>query len=45
MPRRLTGKTTGAYGSENADMSSVKHVRIMFAENLRFPTAGQSASG
>ena len=26
-------------------MSSEKHVRTMFAENLRFPTEGQSASG
>ena len=26
-------------------MSSVKHVRTVFAVNLRFPTPGQSASG
>jgi hypothetical protein len=31
--------------SENAGMSSVKHVRTVFAESLRFPTPGQSASG
>ena len=30
---------------ENAGMSSVKHVRTMFTERLRFPTEGQSASG
>ena len=45
MRRRPTGRLTGAYGSENAGMSSEKHVRTMFAENLRFPTEGQSASG
>jgi hypothetical protein len=31
--------------SENAGMSSVKHVRTVFAVCLRFPTEGQSASG
>ena len=31
--------------SENAGMSSVKYVRTIFPENLRFPTEGQSASG
>ena len=35
----------GVAGSENAGMSSVKHVRTMFAVSLRFPTEGQSASG
>jgi hypothetical protein len=35
----------GAGRSENAGMSSEKHVRTMFAESLRFPTEGQSASG
>jgi hypothetical protein len=35
----------GATRSENAGMSSVKHVRTMFAERLRVPTEGQSASG
>ena len=42
---RSTERTAGANGSENADMSSVKHVRTVFAVNLRFPTLGQSASG
>jgi hypothetical protein len=45
MRRRLTVRTAGAYGSENAGMSSVKHVRIMFAVSLRFPTEGCSTSG
>ena len=43
--RRSTVRTAGAGGSENADMSSVKHVRTVFTEYLRFPTPGQSASG
>ncbi len=43
--RRQTGRFVGAPGSENAGMSSVKHVRTMFAEDLRFPTEGQSTSG
>ena len=38
-------RSVGLCGSENAGMSSEKHVRTMFAENLRFPTEGQSASG
>ena len=42
---RMTGKTAGASRSENAGMSSVKYVRTVFAVSLRFPTAGQSASG
>ena len=42
---RLTVRTAVAYRSENAGMSSEKHVRTMFAESLRFPTEGQSASG
>ncbi len=37
---RLTEKTAVAYRSENAGMSSVKHVRNMFPVNLRFPTEG-----
>ena len=37
--------SVGACGSENAGMSSEKHVRTMFVEDLRFPTEGQSASG
>ena len=31
--------------SEDAGMSSEKHVRTMFAVSLRVPTQGQSASG
>ena len=42
---RSTVRTAGADRSENAGMSSVKHVRTVFAVSLRFPTAGQSASG
>ena len=37
---RLTVRTAVAYRSENAGMSSVKHVRNMFPVNLRFPTEG-----
>ena len=37
---RLTGRTAAADRSENAGMSSVKHVRNMFPVNLRFPTEG-----
>ena len=43
--RRVTEKTPGACRRENAGMSSEKHVRTVFAVNLRFPTEGQSASG
>ncbi len=43
--RRYTVRSAGAGGSENAGMSSVKHVRTVFTESLRFPTPGQSASG
>ena len=42
---RSTVRTAGAGRSENAGMSSVKHVRTMFVENPRFPTSSQSASG
>jgi hypothetical protein len=37
---RLTGRTAAADRSENAGMSSEKHVRNMFPVNLRFPTEG-----
>jgi hypothetical protein len=40
-----SARSVGACRSENAGMSSVKHVRTMFVEDLRFPTEGQSASG
>ncbi len=41
----VLARDVGADRSENAGMSSEKHVRTMFAESLRFPTEGQSASG
>ena len=41
----IPARRGGATRSENAGMSSVKHVRTMFAERLRVPTEGQSASG
>ena len=37
---RSIERTAVAYRSENAGMSSVKHVRNMFPVNLRFPTEG-----
>ena len=40
-PVRAVGRAT----SEDAGMSSEKHVRTMFAVSLRVPTQGQSASG
>ena len=36
----VTERTSVVYRSENAGMSSVKHVRNMFPVNLRFPTEG-----
>ena len=41
----VTVRRRAAYRSENAGMSSVKYVRTIFPESLRFPTEGQSASG
>ena len=35
----------GLYTSENAGMSSENYVRIIMAENLRFPEEGSSAPG
>ena len=35
----------GLYRSENAGMSSENCVRIVMAENLRFPGVGSSAPG
>ena len=35
----------GVYRSENAGMSSANDVRIIMAENLRFPEEGSSAQG
>ena len=43
--RRYLERGAGADGSANAGMSSEKYVRTIFAEHLRFPTEGQSASG
>ena len=37
---RATERRSVAYRSENAGMSSEKHVRNMFPVNLRFPTEG-----
>ena len=35
----------GLHTSENAGMSSENYVRIIMAENLRFPEEGSSAQG
>ena len=41
----MTVRTSGRGTSENAGMSSENYVRIVMAENLRFPGAGSSAPG
>ena len=41
----MTGRSCGLYTRENVGMSSVRHVRIMSAENLRFPEEGSSTQG
>ena len=43
--RRQTERTAGRGRSENAGMSSENYVRIIMAENLRFPEEGSSAQG
>ena len=43
--RSLTGREGGLYTRENVGMSSVRQVRILPAENLRFPEEGSSAQG
>ena len=43
--RSMSGSTCGLHGSENAGMSSENCVRIIMAENLRFPGVGSSAPG
>ena len=43
--RRYTGRNTGRNRRENAGMSSENYVRIIMAENLRFPEEGSSAQG
>ena len=45
MGRSMTEKTCGLHRSENAGMSSVRKVRILPVENLRFPGEGSSAQG
>ena len=41
----MSESTCGLYSSENAGMSSENCVRIVMAENLRFPGVGSSAQG
>ena len=43
--RSMIERTCGLYRSENAGMSSENYVRIIMAENLRFPEEGSSALG
>ena len=43
--RSHSGSGGGHYTSENAGMSSENYVRIIMAENLRFPEEGSSAQG
>ena len=43
--RRDTVRSPGRGTSENAGMSSENCVRIVMAENLRFPGVGSSAPG
>ena len=40
-----SARPIGGARSADAGMSSVKYVRTIFTESLRFPTEGQSASG
>ena len=41
----MSGSTCGLHRSENAGMSSENCVRIVMAENLRFPGVGSSSQG
>ena len=41
----MSVSTGGLHSSENAGMSSENCVRIVMAENLRFPWVGSSATG
>ena len=43
--RSLTVREGGLYTRENVGMSSVRQVRILPAENLRFPEEGSSTQG
>ena len=45
MGRSYSGSSGGLHRSENAGMSSENCVRIVMAENLRFPGVGSSAQG
>ena len=45
MGRSHSGSGGGLYMRENAGMSSENYVRIIMAENLRFPEEGSSAQG
>ena len=45
MGRSRSGSSGGLHISENAGMSSENCVRIVMAENLRFPGVGSSALG
>ena len=45
MGRSHSGSNGGLHRSENAGMSSENCVRIVMAENLRFPGVGSSAPG
>ena len=43
--RRYTVRSGGAYGSENAGVSSEMQVRILHTDRPRFPGEGSSALG
>ena len=43
--RSRAGRRGGLHTRENVGMSSVRQVRILPAENLRFPEEGSSAQG
>ena len=43
--RSVTVRKRGLYTRENVGMSSERQVRILPAENLRFPEEGSSAQG
>ena len=43
--RRHTVRSVGAYGSENAGVSSEMQVRILHTDRPRFPGEGSSALG
>ena len=45
MRRSITGRRSGAYGRENAGISSEREARNLPVESLRFPGEGSSAQG